>query len=657
MYQGHPKGARARAAPLARPAPPPNKTFARSPRDVQAGRTTAAPHPSAQPRSTQNWPLQIAFLAQEGLAPEILTAAAAIAKTQGVSAEAALLATGLISETRYYRALARHLGVYFIDGTVAIAPLAQYPQAIHAGVAPLDHPDHSAFIVAPRGASIATLIKSVPYGELRDRLAITAPTHLSSLMRSHFRKRILHDASFALLNLDPALSARGRVQRLFPLGFAAGVLMALCAALTVLGPGSFLATLMSFAFLAIIFLRILVCAAAIEAIPLIGRRISDDQLPLYSIVVALYREARVVPQLVAALEQISYPAAKLDIKFVIEEDDDETFKALRKSVRQFAHEIIVAPNGTPRTKPRALNVALPLLRGEFVAIYDAEDLPDVLQLREAAERFANAPPTLACLQARLAIDNLQSWLPQLFAIEYAALFDVINVGLADMGLPFALGGSSNHFRTAVLRKIGGWDAWNVTEDADIGFRMARFGYDCATFDSTTYEEAPTRISAFLGQRRRWCKGWYQTLFTLCRNPRRLLREVGVLRGTAMIVILLSSVLAPLGGPLVLALLGWLLAQGGPTWPSNGFEATAATLWTTVFFGGGAAIFGPILLGMKRRGLLSLWPSLMLLPIYFGLISIAAWTSLYDLMVRPYHWYKTEHGVANAHRRRSRPRGA
>ncbi|MGA3302586.1 MAG: glycosyltransferase family 2 protein [Methylovirgula sp.] len=347
----------------------------------------------------------------------------------------------------------------------------------------------------------------------------------------------------------------------------------------------------------------------------------------------------------------------MDIKFVIEEDDDETFKALRKSVRRFAHEIIVAPNGAPRTKPRALNVALPLLRGEFVAIYDAEDLPDILQLREAAERFANAPQTLACLQARLAIYNLEGWLPQLFAIEYAALFDVINIGLADMGLPFALGGSSNHFRTAVLRKIGGWDAWNVTEDADIGFRMARFGYHCATFDSTTYEEAPTTISAFLGQRRRWCKGWYQTLFTLCRNPRRLLREVGVLRGTIMIVILLSSVLAPLGGPLALALLGLLLAQGGLVWPSNGFEATAATLWTTVFFGGAAAIFAPILLGMKRRGLLSLWPSLLLLPLYYGLISLAAWTSLYDLMVRPYHWYKTEHGVARMDRRRSRTRSA
>ncbi|HEY1736617.1 MAG TPA: glycosyltransferase family 2 protein, partial [Methylovirgula sp.] len=356
-----------------------------------------------------------------------------------------------------------------------------------------------------------------------------------------------------------------------------------------------------------------------------------------------------------ALEQIDYPTAKLDIKFIIEEDDDETFAALRKSVRRFGYEVIVAPNGTPRTKPRALNVALPLLRGEFVSIFDAEDLPDILQLRDAAERFAGAAPSVACLQARLAIDNLEGWLPRLFAIEYAALFDVINIGFADFKLPFPLGGSSNHFRTDILRKIGGWDAWNVTEDADIGFRMARFGYDCATFDSTTYEEAPTRIGAFLGQRRRWCKGWYQTLFTLCRNPRRLLREVGARRAAAMVVILLSSVLAPLCAPLAFILFAVMLAEGGFFWPSTTFEIIAATLWTSVFVGGIAAILWPILAGMKRRGLLALWPNLLLLPFYYGLISAAAWTSLYDLMVRPYYWYKTEHGLAKARRRRSRTR--
>lgn len=232
----------------------------------------------------------------------------------------------------------------------------------------------------------------------------------------------------------------------------------------------------------------------------------------------------------------------------------------------------------------------------------------------------------------------------MFAIEYAALFDVINIGLADLRLPFPLGGSSNHFRTGVLRDIGGWDAWNVTEDADIGFRLARFGYHAATFDATTYEEAPVDLKAFFGQRRRWCKGWYQTLVTLCRDPRRLLGEVGPWRGAAMMVVLLSSVMAPLGAPLCLVLLIRSLLNGGTFWPSNGFEVGVATLWSSVFLGGGAAVLVPILLGMKRRGLLSLWPKLFLLPLYFSIISVAAWTSLYDLVRRPYYWCKTEHGL-------------
>lgn len=195
---------------------------------------------------------------------------------------------------------------------------------------------------------------------------------------------------------------------------------------------------------------------------------------------------------------------------MIEEDDRETLSALSGAGHRPGREILLAPAGLPRTKPRALNVALPLVRGQFVAVFDAEDVPDPLQIKMAAQRFASAPEKLGCLQARLAIDNTgDGWLARLFAIEYAALFDVINVGFGALRLPFPLGGSSNHFRTDILRKIGGWDAWNVTEDADIGLRLARFGYYAETFHSTTHEEAPTRLGAFLSQRRRWCKGWYR----------------------------------------------------------------------------------------------------------------------------------------------------
>lgn len=651
MYdEGDPPRGRPRAAILARLGARAKSPFAWLAGEASRRHLDASParrQPSAAPPP---WAAEIAFLVDYGLSADVLSAATALAHRHGVSAEAALFATGAISETHYYLSLAHHLRLPFIDGHAVISLAARYPEAIHAGIAPLAGRTNPVFLVAPRGAAIAYLISAAHRGEIGDRLAIAAPTYFSRLLRDSFRSRIVDDASFALPVQDPTLCTRShRARVLAPFAAAAISALGLLAISSMAAPGTFLATLLGASFFAVVLLRIVASAAAVEAYRLPRRALKDDDLPLYSLVIALYREARVVPQLVAALEQLDYPRAKLDIKFIIEEDDSETLAALRRTLRRFGQEIIVAPDGAPRTKPRALNVALPLLRGELVAVFDAEDIPHPRQLRDAAEHFARAPRELACLQARLAIDNLEGWLPRLFAIEYAALFDVINVGLADLHLPFPLGGSSNHFRTKVLREIGGWDAWNVTEDADIGFRLARFGYRAATFNSTTYEEAPARVAAFLGQRRRWCKGWYQTLFTLCRSPHRLIREVGLWRGMITVVVLLSSALTPLGGSLGLALCALTLANGGPAWPSSGFEIGAATLWTSVLFGGMGAILGPILIGMKRRRLLALWPSLLLLPVYYALISFAAWTSLYDLVVRPYHWCKTEHGLSASRR--------
>lgn len=248
-------------------------------------------------------------------------------------------------------------------------------------------------------------------------------------------------------------------------------------------------------------------------------------------------------------------------------------------------------------------------------------------------------------------------LTRLFAIEYAALFDVINIGLGALRVSFPLGGSSNHFRVGVLREIGGWDAWNVTEDADIGLRLARFGYYAESFPASTYEEAPTGINAFLGQRRRWCKGWYQTLIVLCRDPKRLLSELGPGGCGATLLILVSYALAPLAGVPTAFLLAADIFARHLNWPSNPAEVCTATLWTSVFAAGIPAILCPTVLGMKRRGLLGLWPWLLLLPFYSVLICYAAWRSIYDVVTQPQHWHKTEHGLARSSRRASAAQAA
>jgi cellulose synthase/poly-beta-1,6-N-acetylglucosamine synthase-like glycosyltransferase len=232
-----------------------------------------------------------------------------------------------------------------------------------------------------------------------------------------------------------------------------------------------------------------------------------DELPIYTIILPLRREARMVDQLFSAIERLDYPAERLDVIVMVEADEPATRAAITRRRHRLPITVVPAPPAGPRTKPKALNIALELARGSFVVIYDAEDRPESNQLRRAVQAFRRAGDDLACVQARLCIDTRSTWLARYFIAEYAAHFDIFLPKLAALGLPLPLGGSSNHFRTGALRTVGGWDPYNVTEDADLGIRLARFGYQCGMIDSTTFEEAPARIGDWLGQRSRWLKGW------------------------------------------------------------------------------------------------------------------------------------------------------
>jgi len=244
----------------------------------------------------------------------------------------------------------------------------------------------------------------------------------------------------------------------------------------------------------------------------------DDDLPVYTIITPLHREARVVDQLLSAIERLDYPYEKLDVIVVVEADEPTTRAAITQRQHRLPITVVPAPPAGPQTKPKALNIALELARGSFVVIYDAEDRPESNQLRCALQAFRSSGDELACVQARLCIDSDATWLARYFVAEYAGHFDVFLPKLAALGLPLPLGGSSNHFKTSVLREVGGWDPYNVTEDADLGMRLARFGYMCGVIDSTTYEEAPATIRRWLGQRSRWLKGWMRlsrTQFLFC----------------------------------------------------------------------------------------------------------------------------------------------
>ncbi len=593
--------------------------------------------------------VEIAFLARYGMPPGPLLAATRAAH-DGVTADQALLADGLMREEDFYRLLARHLGAPQFRAEMTIAP-CDPAGAVASGIAPLaPNAEGLPHVLAPRGRALALLLAAAPKRS-PPAFAISSPQRLGAAIRRQMGRRIANDAAGALERADPALAARtdfsnGQLACVVLLAFAAPLaawrqpeaLSALCA------------VVLYAVFAASVALRFaaLTARAPARADP----PLDDRDLPVYSIIAPLYREAKVAGRLIDALEAIDYPKARLDIKIVVERDDLETLTALARMRLPARYDVIVAPPGAPATKPRALNVALPFARGDLVVIYDAEDTPAPDQLRRAAARF-RADPDVDCLQARLVVDNIDdSWLTRMFAMEYAALFDIINPGLAALDAPIALGGTSNHFRAEVLRRVGGWDAWNVTEDADLGLRLARFGRRVGALDSDTYEEAPADFRNWFGQRRRWLKGWMQTLAVHTRAPRRLFRELGATRALAALALMLGAALGGLLGPALAACALWRVLAGQLLAAPTAWQGVGDALALALLLSGFQAIVIPILLALRGRGLQRLHRSLPLLPLYYGLVSIAAWAALIDLAWRPYHWSKTEHGLARSSARAS-----
>jgi cellulose synthase/poly-beta-1,6-N-acetylglucosamine synthase-like glycosyltransferase len=365
----------------------------------------------------------------------------------------------------------------------------------------------------------------------------------------------------------------------------------------------------------------------------------DAELPVYSILVPLRDEAHMVPQLFAALGALRYPPEKLDIKFVVEDCSTATLAAVQQRLSDPRFSLLAVPDALPRTKPKALDFALPLCRGELVVVYDAEDTPEPDQLWMVARRFRDAPD-VECIQAQLVIDNgRENWLAGMFAAEYAGLFTVLMPALSRWGLVMPLGGTSNHFRLATLRAIGGWDAYNVTEDADLGVRLARRGHRVEVIALATLEEAPVTLRAWMGQRTRWMKGWMQTLIVHNRRPLRLLADLGWRRLLVFEVLVLGMILAPLlHTALVLLLLARLLV-GEPLMDSDG-------LWSWACLGAlGLGLGSAVLLniaGTIRQGQSPLLLSQLTLPLYWLLSAWAAVCALFELTSHPFEWAKTPH---------------
>lgn len=442
------------------------------------------------------------------------------------------------------------------------------------------------------------------------------------IFRSRRAEPIQSAARWAVSSVPAHLSARGLAVPLW-----AALLLPLAALLPllspwasyILAPAFALAAGLRLAALGNLFLR-----PAPPPPPLAG-----SDLPTVTALVPLFREASIFPDLAAALARLDYPAHLLEVIILLEEGDTATIAAARATAPPH-WRIVVVPPGRPQTKPRACNVGLALASGDLVVVFDGEDRPDPGQARLAAAALA-ADPRLAVVQARLGCDHAGPGSPivaRLWALEYAALFGAILPLLSRLGLPFPLGGTSNWFRASALRQAGGWDAHNVTEDADLGVRLARLGWRSSTIDSTTWEEAPVRVGAWLRQRARWFKGFAVTAIVHAREPRRTMRELGAAGTIALLAQLPVALLCAAAHPL-----GVALALGGDL---------SGPLAALLLLGYCAA--AALHAAAAPRAGLPVWLAL-LLPFYWLLHWAALLLALSDLARDPAHWRKTEHGAA------------
>src|SRR6266436_7455056 len=375
--------------------------------------------------------------------------------------------------------------------------------------------------------------------------------------------------------------------------------------------------------------------------------LKDAEWPEYTILCPLYKEAQVVPQFVKAMSALDYPPEKLQILFLTEEDDAETRNAIRALCLPPQFEIVLVPDGKPRTKPRACNYGLMLAKGPYVVIYDAEDIPDPLQLKKAILTFANHGTDVVCVQAKLNFYNIrQNLLTRWFTAEYSAWFDLILPGLQLARFSLPLGGTSNHFRASVLRALGGWDAYNVTEDCDLGLRLARYHFKTVVLNSTTYEEANSQLKNWIRQRSRWIKGYMQTYLVHMRHPLEDFRK-GRLYDLFSFQFVIGSGMAVLFlNPLMWILLGLYIIFGQSVvnvyhelFPGPILYLGAICL----LFGNFFYIYLNLVSCMKRKQY-HLLPWILFIPGYWLLMSIAAMLALFELMVKPHYWQKTVHGL-------------
>lgn len=590
--------------------------------------------------------------------PENLAYARQVKQRTGAHIDQVLISQGLLDSESLLLAEARSWGIHpidlaavkFDDDLVRRVPGQQY---IAENWLPLKRNAAGTIIVATaRGVApnrVERIRSLLGGGELQ--FVATTSWDIKNACLRLFHAEIADDAANELWRQNPAMSARitfSRSQKV--IGAISAVLVVAAAVVWPAETAITALAVMSIVFLAGTSFKFLVAmrGARYDVVERITKAqvhaLVDRDLPRYTVLVPVFREANIVGQLIRNLGGLDYPTEKLEVLILIEEEDDETRDAVLTSNPPPHFRIVTVPKGQPQTKPRACNVGLFFATGDFLVIYDAEDTPDPDQLKKAVVAFRRGGDETVCVQASLNYFNdRENALTRMFTLEYSYWFDYMLAGL-DLGdLPIPLGGTSNHFRTSALIELGGWDPYNVTEDADLGIRASALGYRVGVINSTTMEEANTSIPNFVRQRSRWIKGYMQTTLVHARQPVALIRQIGLRRFLSFVLLIAGTPATFLGViPFYLVTLFTIILPVGalvelfPLW----------LLWLTLlnFVFGNVIMIYLSMMGPFKRGTFHLVLWALLNPVYWLLHSIAAYKGLWQLLTKPHYWEKTEHGL-------------
>jgi len=608
------------------------------------------------PEDLRGQPIGEILLRQGKVTAAQLGEALALSKQWGTPLGNVLQSQGFVRSLDFHQALARQLGKRFVDLTreapderlLQVKDLSEYQRLL---VMPWREEDGTTWLVTSRQGVDVDEFGARHYGDHFD-VAITSTFDLLWMQQKHFGAEMSRAALHSLADAAPQFSARVVVtaRQAFTLAALFSLLMAglfFEPTSTIIAVNILIALfyLLTFGLRAVLSwygasraVEYKISAAEVHAL-------HDAELPTYTVLVPMYREPEVLPILASALRKLNYPRSKLDIKLLLEEGDHATIEAAKKLQLESIFQIVRVPPSQPQTKPKACNYGLHFARGEMITIFDAEDKPEPDQLKKAVLAFRKAPANVACIQARLNYYNRdENWLTRMFTLEYSTWFDLLLPGLEALRIPIPLGGTSNHFRTETLRELLAWDPHNMTEDADLGVRMTQRGLTVQVVNATTFEEANTRIGNWIRQRSRWMKGYLQTYLVHMRDPARLYRGLGHVGFWGFQFFIGGTIVCALLNPIL-----WLLFAGWAVGLVGGLDVyfppwvVSFSLFNLLF--GNASMVYFFMLGAYKRGYYTLLLFALTAPLYWGLMSIAAYKGLWQLIHKPFYWEKTQHGIS------------